>query len=475
MGNSSKLNLTTGSPVKKIFKLSYPIIISNLMHVVYNMADTAWLGILGKEEVAAMAFAFPIVFFVVSLGMGVGIAGSIFVSQYEGAGKKEKVNYVAAQTLSITFILAVIVSILGYIFSPFLVELLGAEPAVAVLTVSYLKVIFPGLVFMFSFFIFNALMRGWGDTVTPMKIMVVSNLVNIIVDPILIFGIGPIPRMGITGAALATVLSRLLASIVGVYILFKGKQSLSLKLENLKPDWKMGKKIFKLGWPATLEHSMRSIGFMILTSLVATFGTVYVAAYSIGTRVFSLFIMPSLAVSMGVVAGVGQSLGAGLEKRAREITLRMSGFMVLIIGIIAAFFFLGSENIVKIFLRSGDSETLKAAALFLRRLAYTAPFVSGAITMRGGFKGAGRTFHSLILGFAGLWIVRIPLSYLWAGRINSAVGIWNSFIVAGIVELLLTIIYYRYVHWSEVVIEEEKLKEEIISTEFEKEDGAFRT
>ncbi|MDA3792976.1 MAG: MATE family efflux transporter, partial [Elusimicrobia bacterium] len=327
--NNRKLDLTTGPPVKKILKLSYPIIISNIMHVFYNLADTAWLGVLGKEELAAMAFVFPIVFLVVSIGLGVGIAGSIFVSQYEGAREPQKVNFAAGQTFSITFILAIIVSVIGYFFSPALVKLLGAGPEVLPLAVSYLKVIFPGLIFMFSFFIFNAIMRGWGDTVTPMKIMVASNLLNILLDPVFIFGIGPSPRMGISGAALATVISRLLASIVGVYILFKGKQALTLHLKYLKPRWDMVKKIFKLGWPVTFEHSMRAAGFMALTSLVATFGTVYVAAYSIGTRIFSMVIMPSLAVSMGVVAGVGQSLGAGMEKRARTITIKMGGIMIV--------------------------------------------------------------------------------------------------------------------------------------------------
>ena len=188
--NISKLDLTSGPPVRKIFKLSLPIIISNLMHVLYNLADTAWLGILGKEEVAAMAFVFPIIFFVVSIGLGAGIAGSIFVAQYEGAGEPEKVNYAAGQTLVITLILAAIVSVIGYIFSPALVKLLGAEPSVVPLAVSYLKVIFPGLIFMFSFFVFNAIMRGWGDTITPMKIMVASNLINVILDPVFIFGLG---------------------------------------------------------------------------------------------------------------------------------------------------------------------------------------------------------------------------------------------------------------------------------------------
>ncbi|MEA3506251.1 MAG: MATE family efflux transporter, partial [Elusimicrobiota bacterium] len=362
---SRKLDLTSGPPVKKILKLSYPIIISNIMQVFYNLADTAWLGVLGKEAVAAMAFIFPIVFFVISIGLGVGIAGSIFVSQYEGAGRTDKVNYAAAQTLSITFILAVIFSILGYFFSPALIRLLGAGPKVVPLAVSYLKVLFPGLIFMFSFFIFNAIMRGWGDTITPMKIMVASNLVNIALDPVFIFGIGPSPRMGVSGAALATVISRLLASAIGIYILFKGKQALTLHIKYLKPNWVMAKKIFKLGWPATLEHSMRSAGSMALTSLVAAFGTVYVAAYSIGTRIFSMFIMPSLAVSMGVVAGVGQSLGAGLEKRARIITLKMGGLIIVIVGILALFFHIGSAGVVRIFLKAGDKEVLDAAAFFL--------------------------------------------------------------------------------------------------------------
>lgn len=452
MVKPEKIDLTKGSAVKKVLVLSVPLVISHLMHVMYNITDTVWLGALGKEEVAAMAFAFPVIFLIISIGIGIGMAGSILVAQYEGAGMKERVNHVAAQTYMLSVFLSVIISLIGYFFCDEIVALLGAQPEVTAMAVSYLRVMFMGLVFMFGFFIFSALMRGWGNTRTPMKIMVYSNILNMILDPLLIFGVWVFPRMGIAGAAWATVVSRFLASVVGIYILFKGQYSLSVNLKDLKPDIKVMLKILGLGWPPTVGHACRSLGFMLIISIVARFGTVYAAAYGIGIRVFSVFVMPSLAIGMGAASGVGQNVGAGLKERAMKLTIDIAMLVFGILAFFAVILFLFSEPIARVFISGGKYETVAAAAEFLRRLALAAPLLGATMTMRGAFQGAGRTVQAMMIGITGLLLVRVPTAYILARIFASPTGVWNAFIISAGVELLISIIYHRRSNWAVSVI-----------------------
>lgn len=459
MAEKTRIDLKTGIPVKKVFLLSGPLIVSNLMHVLYNIVDTMWLGMLGKEEVAAMAFVFPIVFLVVSLGIGIGIAGSVFVAQYEGAGEKEKVNFSAAQTFVFTLAMSVVISIIGYFSSFSLVNLMGASPEVLPLAVSYLKVIFLGIVLIFSFFIFNALMRGWGNTKTPMKIMIGSNIINMALDPLLIFGVGFFPEMGITGAALATVISRFIASVIGIYLLFSRRYDLSIHLKDLKPDFKMIKKIFSVGWPATAEHALRALGMMVLTAIVAVLGTVYVAAYGIGVRVFSIFIMPSVAVSMGVTSVVGQNLGAGLNDRAKKAAIDTAIVLFIIMSILGLGVFLAKTPVAKLFLQADGAEVINVAVSFLKRLVIAGPFLGAAIVLRGAFKGAGRTLQSMVIGLIGLLGVRVSIAYIAVEYINSASFLWNAFIISSVVELIICFGYYSKGRWAQRIIKKEVLEQ----------------
>jgi len=452
---SSKINLISGSPIKKVLLLSFPLIISNIMHVIYNIVDTAWLGMLGKEEVAAMAFVFPVIFLVVSVGIGISIAGSVLVAQYEGAGEKEKVNFVAAQTFTFTFMLSIIIAFAGYYSSEPLVRLLGAGEKVVPLAVDYLQVIYTGIILIFSFFVFNALMRGWGNTKTPMKILVVSNLANIILDPLFIFGWGFVPAMGMKGAALATVLSRLGAAAAGLYILFKGRHALKITFAELKPHYEMLKKIFVIGWPAILEHAARSLGIMALTAVIAVFGTVYVAAFGIGTRVFSVFVMPSLALSMGVASAVGQNVGANLTERARKVACQSAFFVFMFLTAAAILLYFLRNPAARIFIQTPGNEVVDIASSFIARLAIAAPFLGAAITLRGAFKGAGRTLHSMMIGIAGLWGVRVTWALIMVYYFKSASAVWNAFVLSGVAELALCILYYMKGGWLSPVIKQE--------------------
>ncbi|MGM0568694.1 MAG: MATE family efflux transporter [Elusimicrobiota bacterium] len=461
---TNKVDLISGSPLKGVLLLSSPIIISNLMHVLYNIADIAWLGVLGKEEVAAMAFVFPVLFVVISLGIGLGIAGSVLVAQYEGAGESEEGNIAAGQTLVFSFMFAVFISLSGYFLSGPIVNFLGASPDVKILAESYLKIIFAGAVLIFPFFIFNSLMRGWGNSSIPMKIIIFSNIINIVLDPFLIFGIWIFPEMGIGGAAVATVFSRFAASLISLWFLFKGAPGLSINAGHLIPRKAMMFKLCRLGWPVVIEHALKGMGMMAITAIASVFGTAFMAGYSVGIRVFSLFVMPSLAVGKGVAASVGQNLGAGLSERSSRVTFQSSGAVFAFLSFIAAGVFLLRFDIALFFLGENETQAVIYAARFLMSLAIAAPFLGAAMAARGAFKGAGRTLQSMTIGIIGMWVLRVGFAYYYGVIVGKEYGVWNSFIVGGAGELMLCIIYYLKGNWLVPVIEKNGLDEEYYLT-----------
>ncbi|PSH02135.1 MAG: MATE family efflux transporter, partial [Nanohaloarchaea archaeon QH_8_44_6] len=206
--SKEELDLLNGPVGKNLFYLSLPVIVINLLQTAYNLADTFWLGQYSGEALTAITFAFPLVFFLISLGMGLAVAGSVLVAQFEGSGKPGKRDYAASQTIAFSALASVILGLFGYFFIGDIVGLLGAKGAVAASASGYLQIISIGLFSMFGFLVFQSLMRGFGDTVTPMLLMLGTVILNIIIDPLFIFGFWIIPEMGVEGAAVATVVAR---------------------------------------------------------------------------------------------------------------------------------------------------------------------------------------------------------------------------------------------------------------------------
>ncbi len=224
----------------------------------YNLIDTFWLGQYSTEALAAISFAFPMVFLLISVGMGLSVAGSVLVAQHIGADEEAEAEYAASQTVALSLLGASVLGLIGYVFVNGLLGLFGASQDVLPLATDYMQVISLGMPFMFGFFVFIALMRGYGDTITPMLVMFGSVLLNVVLDPFLIFGWGPFPRLGIEGAAIATVFSRALALVVGLAIMFHGARGVKIRLREMRPDLAFAKKIVSIGFPASIEGMGRA-------------------------------------------------------------------------------------------------------------------------------------------------------------------------------------------------------------------------
>ena len=307
-------NLTEGSILKSLIILSVPIILANILQATYQLTDTFWVGRLGTTAIAAVSISFPITFLFISLGSGLAIAGTILVAQYKGKKDKTAIDHITSQTMLMVILISIILATIGYILTPSLIGFMGAEQDVFSSAVPYMRISFIGMIFMFTYMVFQSLMRGVGDVKTPMYIVLGTVLLNLILDPLFIFGYGFIPAFGVAGAAVATIGTQGLAAIIGIFLLIKGKFQIQLHLNDLKPDWLLIKKMFRLGFPASIEQSTRALGMTVMTFLVTGFGALTLAAYGIGSRVLIFVIIPAMGLSMATSTLVGQNIGAGKIK-----------------------------------------------------------------------------------------------------------------------------------------------------------------
>jgi len=441
----TKIELTEGDIGKSLLYLSIPVIITNLLQTAYNLADTFWLGQHSTEALAAVSFAFPIIFFLISLGIGISIAGSILVAQFSGAGKENNADLAASQTFLYASIFAIIVSLIGYVIAEDLIIFLGAEEEVIPLAKDYLETIMLGMIFLFGFSVFTSLLRGYGDTITPMIIMFVSVTLNIIIDPFLIFGWFVFPELGVQGAAIATLISRGLGFMLGLAILLKGMKGLQISLRNMWPDLEFLKKTIKLGVPASFELTARSLSVNAILLIVGLFPTTIVAAYGVGIRIYSVIYLPAIAISRAVETMTGQNKGAGKIDRAIKTNYLASKVMFIALSMLGIITVLFAPGIMSIF--SDDSEVISVGVEFLRILGISFGFIGITRAFTGGLRGAGKTMSAALVAIASLWLIRVPLAG-FSSQIIQETGIWIAFAVSNIIGAALAYLVFKKNNWK---------------------------
>ncbi|HER40127.1 MAG TPA: MATE family efflux transporter, partial [Salinimicrobium catena] len=217
-----KNKYTEGRIFNSLFSLAVPVILANILQTAYQLIDTFWLGRLGAYAVAAVSISFPLLFLVLSLGSGLTLAGTVLVSQYKGAGDQKMVDFNSSQTISLIFFISLLLSAVSYFSAEPLMKLIGAGPEILAPSVSYFKVSSLGFVFLFMFFSFQSLMRGIGNVMLPVYIILFTVFLNLVLDPLFIYGYGPIPGYGVAGAAVASIITQALSAAIGIFLLYKG-------------------------------------------------------------------------------------------------------------------------------------------------------------------------------------------------------------------------------------------------------------
>ncbi|WP_256290074.1 MATE family efflux transporter [Halobellus inordinatus] len=460
-----ELNLTSGGIGRPLFFLSLPIVITNLLQTAYNLADTFWVGQYSTEALAAISFAFPMVFLLISLGMGLSVAGSVLVAQHIGADEESEAGYAASQTVIFSILGSILLGALGYVAVGPFIRFLGASPAVHPLATGYMQVIAAGLPFMFGFFVFIALMRGYGDTVTPMLVMFGSVVLNIALDPILIFGFDGNPLFGmlglrgleaslfattgytgsgITGAAIATVFSRALAFVVGIAVMIEGVRGVRIRPSQMRPDVEYLRRLLDIGVPASIEGTGRALSVNLLLLVVGMFPTTVVAAYGIGVRIFSVIFLPAIAVARGVETMTGQNIGAEKPERAGAAADFAAKWMLVILSGAGVVALLVPRPIIAVF--TNDPEVVRVGVDFLRFVAPSFGFIGVMRAYTGSFRGAGKTLIAAAISVIMLGFIRIPVAYVASLNLGST-GIWLAFPISNVAGALIAYAWYRRDTW----------------------------
>lgn len=405
-------DLTTGSISRALLALAGPIVAANVLQTLYQLIDTFWVGRLGAAAVAAVSVSFPIIFVTISLGGGLSIAGAILVAQHYGAGNMETVDHVSAQTLLAVGAFSAVIAVVGYVVADPLMALFSPDAVVHEMATSYLRISFIGLVSVFLYFVVQSLMRGVGDVRTPLWIVAATVLLNFVLDPLFIMGWGPVPGLGVAGAAVATVLTQTLAAAIGIWVLTMGRFGIHLHLRDLvRPDLALMRRILRLGIPSSIEQSARGLSFAVMMLLVSGFGTTVLAAYGIGTRVMSFIIIPALGFSMAATTLVGQNVGAGRPERADRTARTSMAVAFATMTAAGVLLFLFATPIIRAFV-PGEEDVIAAGATFLRIIALSFGFVGVQQVFTGAMRGAGNTSGALVLTVVSLWMLLFPPAWI---------------------------------------------------------------
>lgn len=453
---ADKQNSLLEEPVlSTLLRLSGPIVLANMLQAAYQLVDAFWVGRLGGPAVAAVSISTPVIFLSMALGMGFAMAGSILIAQYFGAGNSRNVNNIAAQTLLLVAAMSILLGAVGWLLSPFFLGLLKVTPDVYRGALGFLRVSFIGLVFNFSFFVFQSIMRGVGQVTLPVYIVLGTVVLNFALDPLLIFGWGPIAPQGVMGAALATLSTQFIACLIGFMVLFRGKHGVALSLGDFSPDFKHIRRAFRIGFPASIEQSMRALGIMLLTFLIASFGTTTVAIYGAASNILQVVPILGIGFSMAVSTIVGQNIGAGNIDRASHVAVigsRLSFAALTVMGIIVWF---AAPALVAFFV-PGDPAIISGGGHFLRIMCLSWGFMGLQLSLTGVLRAAGSTVTAMTLTLVSQWVLQFPLAYILSAKAGlGADGIWWAFPISNVVIAMVTMAVFAKGAWKKKRLTEE--------------------
>ena len=440
-------SLTQGPILKTLLMLAWPIVFGNLLQTGYQLVDAFWVGQLGAGAVAAVAVSFPVNFLLIGLGSGFSVAGSVLVAQNFGARHFKMVNHVAAQALVLGLSLGLVLTVVAHLASPLILHLMGAGSDIFAQANAFQRVLFWGLTFNFGFFMFQALMRGVGEVKIPLYINLVTLALNFALDPLFIYGWGPVPGLGVAGSAAATLITQVLSVVAGLVVLLRGRRGIQLSFRGYRPDWHLLGRMLRLGLPSSVDMSARALGLSVLTTLAAGFGTTVLATYGIGSRIIALAIIPALGISLACSTLVAQNVGARNLPRALQTANYAVGVSFAVLLVLGGAIWVAARPLVAFFLR-GDATVSGYAVEFVRIAALSLCFTGVQQTVLGAFRGVGNTLSAMVLTITGIWVVQFPVAwYLSHHTALGFRGIWWSFVVANVGIALVAGLWYWKGNW----------------------------
>ncbi|MBN1268080.1 MAG: MATE family efflux transporter [Kiritimatiellae bacterium] len=439
--------ITGGSIPLSIVKLTTPMLLGAILQNLQSLIDLFWVGRLGPTAIASVAMSGTVIMVLFPALMGIATGTTALVARAVGGGRYDEASAAVGQSLMLSFVLGGAAAGLGWVISTPLLRLLGAEPDVLAAGVVYLKIFLAGSFTAFTLFIGNAALQGAGDTHTPTLLMALANVLNIILDPLFIFGVGPLPAMGVAGASLATVLSQAAAAALSVRVLLGGNARLHVRRHHWRPNPAFAWRILRIGIPGSGQMLSRSLMSLVLMGIVASCGTAAIAAYGTGLRFHMILLMPAFALGGSAATMMGQNLGAGRPDRARRAVWTAAVYDMIFMAVAAMIVMPLAPAVIGFFNR--DPEVVAIGARYLRLVSPFYVFAGLGIVLGRGVNGAGDTIGPMVITIITLWGLQVPLAVFLSRVLQPPTdGIWWAMVGAFVLQALLMTAWFQIGHWK---------------------------
>jgi putative MATE family efflux protein len=443
----SEQSFTEGSIGRAILLLSIPMVLEMLMESLFGIVNVFWVSRLGANAVAAVGITESLLTLVFALAMGLSMATTAVVARRIGEGNHNGAAITAVQAIGLGIGISVPVGLAGFLLAGKLFLFMGASTPVIAEGSRYAMVILGGNVTVMLLFLINAIFRGAGDAAVAMRSLWLGNIINIILDPCLIFGLGPFPEWGVTGSAVATTIGRGCGVLYQLYMLFGSHSRVVIQRKHLRLDLEVGGRLLRISVGGTLQYLVATASWLGLIRIVAVFGSAALAGYTIAIRIIVFAILPSWGMSNAAATLVGQNLGAGKPDRAERSVWVTAFANMVFLGIVAVLFVTFSEKLIGIF--TVDPEVVPFGVDCLRYVSYGYVFYAYGMVMVQSFNGAGDTFTPTMINLGCYWMFQIPLAYFLALRAGfGADGIFLAITIAESALAVVAVILFRRGKWK---------------------------
>ena len=447
----SHQDYTAGNLNRAILLLAIPMVLEMVLESLFAVVDILWVGRLGANAVATVGLTESLLALVFAIGIGLAMSTTAMVARRIGEKDPHDAAIAGAQAIFLGLLISLAIGIPSFIFAPQLLRLMGAPPEVIATGTGYARIALGGCGAIVMLFLNNAIFRGAGDAAIAMRLLWVSNILNLILDPCLIFGLGPFPRLGVTGAALATFTGRSLGVLYQFYRLMKGTERVRIPPSLLRLNPRVMWRLIRVSLTGILQFTIANTSWIAMVRIVSVFGAAALAGYTIAIRIVIFIILPSWGLSNAAATLVGQNLGAGRPERAEQAVWRTGLYNMLFLGLIGVVFIFTATPLVRLF--THDPAVVPLAASALRILSYGNIAYAYGMVMLQAFNGAGDTVTPTIVNFFGFWILEIPLAW-WLSLHQGlhSTGVFLSIVIAQAAVAATGMLLFRRGKWKRQLI-----------------------
>jgi putative MATE family efflux protein len=440
-------DFTAGSLNRAILLLAIPMVLEMVLESLFAVVDVFWVGRLGADAVATVGLTESLLSLVFAVGLGLSLSTTAMVARRIGEKDPAGAAVAGVQAIAVGFAVSAAIGLPCLFLAPQLLRVMGASPQIVAVGSGYARIALGGCAAVLLLFLNNAIFRGAGDAAIAMRLLWVSNIINLILDPLLIFGLGPFPRLGVTGAALATFTGRSIGVAYQFYRLLKGTERIRILRQQIRLNFHVLFRLVRVSLTGITQFAIAHTSWIGLVRIVSIFGAAALAGYTIAIRILIFIILPSWGLSNAAATLVGQNLGAKQPDRAETSVWRTGFYNMLFLGAIGLFFVFFATPVVRLF--TNDPAVVPLAASCLRILSYGNIGYAYGMVMLQAFNGAGDTVTPTIVNFFGFWLLEIPLAYFLAlpMRMRSN-GVFVSIVAAEAFIAGVSILLFKRGRWK---------------------------